>query len=537
MLIQPGRKENKVQQSRQEFGLRNARALITVLKDVVGHLDIGIGWNSSGCLDSRWPEYLVLGNEGAGRWLKRKFSPEDWDKYFGLMAWSGCHWLRHSILISDWAPLRNHSFKTNRNMFDFASKRMQRHYTVLDQADKHGIKVLLTNWNLGTGSLRLTNKRTTQEDGRLKEHPENEDAFAESLAMMVYHLKREKKYQCVWALSLWNEPNGEWAYTGPKANYPDSFWPLYKLVDKHLRRLGVRDEILLFGPDTSTGGHPHHIAKMLEKHGPILDIIGDHDYSAFRGKAMVRSLAAYDRLMRDIDKLYGRRVPFVISEFGNYGMGPGAVDDDKQVYNGALSTIAYLIRMINRGTAGLARWEFLIYGANWRNFGALTSMDQDYVFRPYGPIFYPHAITARYIKPGWYVCKVRVEADGDFLSITALTSPQGDITILLLNDDENPISLRLRLDLQSLPDRFHHLLVTGPIPEGIQQEKDLVHDNGELKITIPPKSIAALTSLPPGNLNQPEKLALERGIRDELYLHLFKMRNRISQLRRFLRGE
>jgi len=535
LLIQPGSKEDKVQQSRQDLGLKDARTHVTVLKDVVGYLDIGIGWNSSGCLNSRWPEFLVLGNDGTGRWLKRKFSTEDWDRYFGLMAWSGCHWLRHSISISDWASWEDISFKTNRRVFNFASKRMQRHYTVLDQADKHGIKVLLTNWNLGTEML--ANFWTTQENSRSKEHPENEDAFAESLAMIVYHLKLEKKYKCVWALSLWNEPNGEWAYTGPKANYPESFWPLYELVDKHLRRLGVRDEILLFGPDTSTGGHPHHITKMLEKHGPILDIIGDHDYSAFRGKSMVRSLTAYDHFMHDVNNLYGRRVPFVISEFGNYGMGSGAVDNDKQVYNGALSTIAYLIRMINRGTAGLARWEFLIYGSKWRNFGALTSMDQDYVFRPYGPIFYPHAITARYIKPGWHVCKVQVEPVGDFLSTTTLTSPQGDITILLLNDDVNPASLHIRLDLQVLPDRLHHLLVTGPLPEGIQQEKDLVHDNGELKITLPPKSIAALTSLHPGKLDEPEMLALERSTRDELYVRLFKMRNRISYLRGFLRRE
>ena len=508
---------------------------ITVLKEAVGDLDIGIGWNSSGCLDSRWPEFLVLGNDGTGRWLKRKFSSEDWDRYFGLMAWSGCHWLRHSISISDWVPLKNYSSQTNPSRFAFASKRMKRHYIVLNQAEKHGIKVLLTNWNLGTeGSI---NGRTVQENGRLKEHPVNEDVFAESLAMVVYHLKREKKYQCIWALSLWNEPNGKWAYNGHRANYPDSFWPLYGIVDQHLRRLGVRDEIFLFGPDTSTGGHPYHISKMLEKYGPILDIVGDHDYSAFRGKAMIRSLAAYDHLMRSIDKLYGRRVPFVISEFGNYGRGSGRVDDDQEVYSGALSTVAYLIRMINSGAAGLARWEFLIYGDQYRNFGALTNTDQDYVFRPYGPIFYPHAITARYVKPGWEVRKVQVEADGDFLSATALTSPHDDITILLLNDDDKPISLDLRLDTRPVPDRLHHLLVTGPLPKGIVQDKDIVPDKGEFKITLPQKSIAALTSLPPGDLELPERLALKRSARDEFYIRLFQTRKRLGHFRRFLIGE
>ena len=536
MLIQLSKEENIAQQRKQGTGPQGATAQIIVLKDVVGCLNIGIGWNNSGCLDSRWPEFLGLGSGGAGQWLRRKFSAEEWDRYFGLMEWSGCHWLRHSISISDWALGKDNSNKTDRTGFAYDSEGMKRHYMVLDQAEKRGIKVLLANWNLG--ARWLTNRRRARGNGWLQEHPDNEAAFAEALAALVYHLKREKKYQCVWALSLWNEPDDNWAYTGPKANYPDSFWPLYQAVDSRLCRLRVRDEILLFGPDTSTGGHPQHISKMLEEYGPILDIIADHDYSAFRGKAMFRSVAAYTQLMRDIERICGKRIPFVISEFGSYGRGPGSVDDDKQVYDGALSTIAYLIRMINHGAAGLARWEFLIYGNEWRNFGALTNTDWDYLFRPYGPVFYPHAIAARYVKPGWDVRKVRIEdADGAALWAAALTSQQDDLTVLLLNDDVKPVSLHLRLDLRSLPDQLHHLMVTGPIPKGITRGENFTLGRGEIKIALPPKSIVALTSLAPGNLELPTKLALKRARRDELYLRLHRIRKRAGRLRRYLRGK
>lgn len=530
---------------------------ITVLKDVVSCLDIGIGWNSSGCLNSRWPEYLGLGFGGAGQRLKRKFSQEEWDRYFGLMEWSGCHWLRHAVSISDWMPHKGNTNRIDRTEFVFDSEEMQRHYTVLDQAEKRGIKVLLANWNLGTrwatkseqpkekrshanwnlGSGWLIQKRIAREDGWSKQHPDNEDVFAEALAALVYHLKREKKYQCVWALSLWNEPNGKWEYSGSNANYPDSFWPLYGAVDSHLRHLGVRDEVRLLGPDTSTGGHPRHIFEMLEKYGPILDIVADHDYSAFRGKAMFRSVTAYTQLMRNIEDTCGKRIPLVISEFGNYGKGNGSVDDDNQVYDGALSTTAYLIRMLNHGTAGLARWEFLIYGNEWRNFGALTNTDVNYLFRPYGPVFYPHAIAARYVKPGWEVRKVQSEDVSTALWATALTSKQGNITILLLNDDIKPVSLRLRLDVQSAPKQLHHLMVTGPIPKGIQSGDDLALDKGEIEIALPPKSISALTSLSPGNLDLPGKLALKRGSRDKLFLHLHWMRKRFGSLRRYRRND
>lgn len=502
-----------------------ATAKVVVLEDVAGRLDIGIGWNHSGCLDSRWPEYLGTGTGSTGPSSRRKFSQQDWDRYFGLLEWSGCHWLRHAISIPDWKP-----GDTGRSDFSFASGDMQRHYTVLDQAEKRGIKVLLANWNLGT--KRFLEKRRSGKEGCVRNHPDDQDAFSGGLAALVHHLKREKKYECVWALSLWNEPDDDWACTGPNAGYPDSFWPLYGMVDSHMRRLGVRDDVLLFGPDTSTGGRPHHVSRMLERHGPVLDIIGDHDYAAFRGKSMFRSVAVYSRFMRDIHRIYGKRVPFVISEFGNYGRGSGAVDDDNLVYSGALSTTAYLIRMINHGAAGLARWEFLLYGTEWRNFGALTATDPDYIFRPYGPVFYPHAITARYVRQGWTVRKVRVGAAGDMLSAAALTSQDGDVTMLLLNDDIKPISLRLAFDIPFVPDRLHRLVVTGPKPERIARDGDLRLDRNGTTIVLPPESITALTSLPPGNLHLPEELSLKHTSHDDFLLFIDRLNRRMHRLRR-----
>lgn len=452
------------------------------------------------------------------------------------MEWSGCHWLRHAISISDWLSTENSCHQNKAIDFVFDSEQMQRHYVVFDQAEKRDIKVLLTNWHLGTRRLRSGKAKV---NGWIRNHPKDEDRFAEALAALVYHLKREKKYHCIWALSLWNEPNDRASYTGLEANYPHTFWPLYQVVDSQLRRLEVRDEILLLGPDTSTGGQPQHIAKMLEKHGPILDIVADHDYAAFRGKAMFRSIAAYTHLMHKLEKIYDRRVPFVISEFGNYGWGPGSVDDDKEVYSGTLSTIEYLIRMINQGVAGLARWEFLIYGNEWRNFGALTSRDLTYLFRPYGPVFYPHAITARYVKPGWEVRQVQVEKDSHALWVTALTSEKGDITILLLNDSIKPISLHLTFDVQPSGGQLHRLMVRGSIPEGIMQCEGIPLGKRVVDIELPPKSITALTSLPPGDLSLPEKLALKRTRRDLFHRLLNNqvnwMRRRTDHVVRYLR--
>ena len=67
------------------------------------------------------------------------------------MEWSGCHWLRHAVTITDWEPVNDNKDPENTDWtgFTFDSDRMQRHYIFLEQAEKHNIKVLLTNWRLG----------------------------------------------------------------------------------------------------------------------------------------------------------------------------------------------------------------------------------------------------------------------------------------------------------------------------------------------------------------------------------------------------
>jgi hypothetical protein len=482
---------SKAQHQQKETAMDRLTRIV-VTENITGSMDVGIGWNDATTLD--------------GRWYDRLFTEEDWDRYFGLMEWSGCHWLRHAMSIKDWEPENdnNDPDEADWQRFTFNSERMQRHYTFLDQAEKRNIKILMTNWGLDADWLMPANNKSNLA------HPADDEEFAEAMASLVYHLKEVRNYKNFWALSLWNEPNGKWAYKGPDANYPVSFWPLYSAVDKHLNRLGVREKILLLGPDTSTGGNPGHIPEMLEEYGMVLDIIADHDYSAFRGEKMDRSVAAYDKLQDAITQAVGKKLPFVIGEFGNYGNEPGPVDNDDMVYKGALSTTSYLIRMLNRGVSGLARWEFHIYGQKWRNFGALTRLDPEYVFRPYGPVYYPHAITARYVKPGWKVRQLLMDTTTDDLYATVLTSAEGDITLMLLNDSNQPVSVELQLNIPVKTSVLHHLEVSGPVPEGIIRKTDLDLAKSEATVTLPPLSITTLTSLAPGNLDLPEKLSLKR---------------------------
>lgn len=479
--------------SAQEKGDKKEVLKINVGDKPTGSLDIGIGWNEATCLE--------------GRWVSGDFSIEDWDRYFGLMEWSGCHWLRHAVTISDWEPENDNDDpqKTEWTKLAFDSEKMKRHYIFFDQAEKRGIKVLVTNWRLGTRWM------TNQDKNWILAHPDSNEEFAEAIAALIYHLKVHKKYQCIWALSLWNEPNGTWAYTGPKSNYPETFWPLYLAVDRQLRRLGIRDDIQLLGPDTSTGGKPEHILEMLARYGSILDIICDHDYSAFRGEKMDKSIAAYSKLIEGLRRIPGKEMPFVIGEFGNYGAGSQAVDVDSLVYDGALSTTEYLIRMLNNGVAGLARWEFHIYGDTWRNFGALTQNDPVYIFKPYGPVYYIHSITSRYVKPGWKVMETSISDDPEGIFSTVLSSPDNNnLTIIILNDKMIPVRVKILIDKSLNKPVLHHMSVSRTMPEGIELHENILTEDGTFEIMLLPRSVSTITSLPVGDLSLPARLSLKR---------------------------
>jgi hypothetical protein len=230
----------------------------------------------------------------------------------------------------------------------------------------------------------------------------------------------------------------------------------------------------------------------------------------------------------------------VISEYGNYGSGSGPLNDDEKVYDGALSVAAYAIRMINNGVSGLARWEFSIYGNDWRNFGALTNVDDAYLFRPYAPVYYPHAIVARYIKPGWDVREVKVDEDSVTLLATSLTSKQGDLTLIILNDDVNSQSAHLTVDVQSSLGQLHHLVVMNPVSDGIIRCGAVSIGGNGINIALPAKSITVLTTLRPGNLALPMELALKRTSQDEVFQLLNKqlhfIRKQAGSVLHYFRG-
>lgn len=487
---------------------------LRVTEDVVGRMSEGIGWNSIITLEERWPPHFT-GHD---------FTPQDWDRYFDLLQWSGCHWVRCGVNMADWEPDNDDDdpHHLNPDGFAFNSERMQRNYLVFDHLEKRGIDFVVAEWGGRCEWLRAAAEPGEHHGGHSGPDPREE--FVESLAALAQHLKRVKKYTHFRSLSLWNEPNLSWPGDSTTASYPEDFWPLYGRLDRRLVNLGLRSEIRLFGPDTSTSGASAHILRMLRRFGPVLDVIADHDYEDYfdydghggQGRGMAVGVEAYGRLVRELETISARPLPVVISEFGNYGARAGAVDDDAAVYDGAISTAELVVRLLNVGVAGFARWSFEAYGDRWRNFGALTATDPACVFRPYGPVYYPHAVLARYVKPQWIVMRTAITGGRDAhgtprVWAAALRSHAGEFTILVINDAFEGKELRVEAAHRSRV--LHWLYVEGPIPTGLRRGGDVRLENGTGRVMLEPRSINALTTMDPGDLTLPQRRSLcpQRG--------------------------
>jgi len=485
-------------------------------------LALGFGWNVQ-FYDGRLPSW----------------SERDWEAFLALLKWSRPAWVRYGLNLGQWEPANDDDDPDHFEWknFKFDSPLMKHHVRMFDFFEANGIDVMVCNWYVGdpaSGVDWLAEQKglVTVPSGHnyYLDAPRNDAEFVESIAALVHFLKEERNYSCVKFVSLWNEPDGGWTYNSPKAKYPNTFWPLYAKLDARLKKMGLRDRIGLAGPDTATGTYRHtlKIEKHLETYEAPLDLICDHDYSAFfdhhrpKGSTTIaRAVRQYsdflERLRKTCEKL-GREVPpFAITEYGNHGNASGPVEGDFEVFKGTLAVHEFTLRCLPVGVDGLLRWEFKPYGKSWQNFGALTKLETGYRFAPYPPVFYPHALLTRYSRKDAKVLSVdvkggkdehgspRVNAAAILMEPADVVGPaaerQGNqeqpihLTLWLTNSGKKPKQVALDLG----PHKAHPLPLTGLLYGATCGHRYLALETKEtdqgVSCTLPPRSVAILTTL------------------------------------------
>jgi len=472
-----------------------------------GQLSLGLGWNVE-FRDGRFPTW----DDAA------------WASFLELLTWTRPAWIRYGVNLGQWEPKNDDADPSHINWdgFAFQSKAMRNHYRVLDVLQKEKIDVLWANWCVGDRATGANWLAETILNPALKD-PDNDpftdapydpEELAESLTACLYYLRNVKNYTCVKQVSLWNEPSDSGQYCSPSAMYPERFCTYYDALARHLRALGIRDAVKILGPETSTSSYEslNKLPMFLRRFSGEVDILAHHDYLGYadyhridRGEPMSKVLPIYAKLTwqprRPLRPVRPAR-PVAVTECGNMGNGGGEVGGDEAVWAGSLSVCRLIIEGLNAGVAGFLRWEFKPYGASWQNFGALTTMTQPFLFEPYRPVFFPHALLCRAAAKGTTALQIAVRGGLDEnqvprVACAVLWGRDAGTAILMVNDGFQPKRVAFGFD-PKIPGyaslRFGHLSYDASLPETLVAQPELTAINGRMELTLPPRSVHALAT-------------------------------------------
>ncbi|GGD49717.1 discoidin domain-containing protein [Paenibacillus nasutitermitis] len=447
---------------------------IVASNSIVNANIVGLGWNNINLWpegsENRWPEEMFL----------KSFTNEDWNKFFGLLAWTNPALIRQEVRIEDYQPTQNN--------INWNNEQMNRLRKLLDKYQEFGIKVYLNVWRPPAWDR----------------NPYNADNFAQEIADLVYRMRVTEGYDNIVGVATGNEPDQEEV---TQADYPDPYWAVYPKLSAKLTTLGIKDVIKIYGPETASyQGNDTTIDSMLNKYGNVLDMYTDHIYTSDYTNA-VNGLSAR---ASSLNSRYGHDVPVLVTEYAPNGLHPSRNTDT--LYGGVLYDTGQLIaRGLNKGVDGFLRWSWSGRDALEETvFKAQTGLDHwdpDYYFKPSDHLYYPHAVQSRYINSGWNVLSTNVLDGIGGIYASVLRSPDNaQTTVLLTNINDSAKTAGLNLSaLPGAPGSLNNVMVTGPKSKMVSGTSVSL-TGGAGTITLPPNSIVTLTTLPLGNLNDPINL-------------------------------
>ncbi|MBM4030701.1 MAG: hypothetical protein FJ291_02830 [Planctomycetes bacterium] len=511
LLVEPVREQNERWQRLLGGTARETdnEVAIAVLPKPVGRLALGLGWNVQ-FRDGRFPAW----------------SDATWNSFLELLGWTRPAWLRYGVNLGQWEPRNDDPDPTHPNWegFAFRSKAMLNHYRVLDFCEKRGIDVAWANWCIGDRASGVhwlaesTRKPAIADPDNdpYTDAPYDPEEFAESIAACLHHLKTVRNYTCVKQVSLWNEPDQGWSFNSSSAGYPKPFWSYYDVLARHLVRLGIRDAVKILGPEVSTGSYETLPALGgRPTYSREVDILAHHDYLGYADHHRVDRGAPIARGTKAYGELTGRARPVAVTEFGNTGNGSEEVTGDAAVWAGSLSCCRLVVEGLNAGVAGFLRWEFKPYGVSWQNFGALTTLSQRWLYEPYRPVFFPHALLCHAATKGADVLTTATRGGLDEngvprVACTVLSHRDTGTAVILVNDGFQPKKVMLSFDAKlpgGIPLRLGHLSYDASLPPGLVKGADIAVTDGKAALTLPPRSVHALSTRP-GFTQVPELPAL-----------------------------
>ena len=332
--------------------------------------------------------------------------------------------------------------------------------------------------------------------------PEKRKAVVRSFVDLLHYLCEDQGLDNVRYASLMCEPDNDSAFA--RGTDPLEYLELHRTLDSELQECGIREQIQVLGPHAS-GGPATAVSRWMKEtlpqgHG-LFDVVTAHTYSHQDTRLLpywVRDRVDYIKSVSA-----GQPSPFMIAEFG-YGGGTFNNPENTK-YEYGLFLADFAVTSVREGASAVLMWCLMdtYYQSESRGsepkqeYGLWRFRDEGWRVRPG---FYSWSLINRYTKKGSKVLDVESQPVAESIPATAFLSPEGEMTVMVVNrgNHDTTLSLNLGLKRETVMRAYCYSEQTVPTPRGsmIGTAPPVRYRPGQpLQLDLPTKSFVLLTEV------------------------------------------
>jgi hypothetical protein len=411
--------------------------------------------------------------------------------------WLGLDFIRVEIEQRMWQP--------ERDRFTPETPEMRILYRILDWCEKRHADVFLqvmwgnVDWN---AFPEFRGNAVT----RVHSGPRDMSAFADSLAALMKHLTRTKRYSCIRWLCINNEPGAEWSWWQKPPNQSMAIREGLAAVRGALDRAGI--QIPLSGPDWTD--LPELKAEKID----FDEFIGAYDLHSYYARFDWAKTQGYP--IGDAEKRLiawrmwanARGKPLFLSEVGTMVYGWGGSSPGPATFEAALKDAELVVRGLSAGVEGFNRWSFVNRGdldGEWQMISTWDSTNKALrkTITPFPNSYFVYGLISRLTAK--HSTLVATERSGGELEglprvfAAALVSPKGHATWIVVNDAPRAWNAEFHLaGLRGVPLYKYQVSSADRDQPGLKIQPGrvprLTSEPGSLHDPLPAKSLTVLST-------------------------------------------
>jgi hypothetical protein len=233
-------------------------------------------------------------------------------------------------------------------------------------------------------------------------------------------------------------PGGTWGYWWEYGDTPGNIDEAWARLKKEFEERMI--QIPISGPDWTD--MPPFEEKKLTMAGSLgsIDIHSYHGVTD-EGEENLRKWARWS---------HEQGKPFFLTEYGNMNLGWGSDNPNQKSFAAALSNTSDVVRGLRAGVDGFNRWSYTNRGdldGQWQLVKTFDLESKTYVSKvtPEPEAYYGFGIISRFLSKYSSVVYSKIDSHDNHIMSSALLSPKGELSIILVNLKERAVTIDLEL--------------------------------------------------------------------------------------------